>query len=406
LYPSKSFNKHLTFHFQDSQEELVLIGYPHWKAFVTAKGANIWIEVIPKIDLKTKSLVLYKSNNPKGTSTSTDDDLFFDHEKLERFFSTIPKELINLISPFQDSHWDFIKAVLLIGEDFLNLLKQNPVLAYLIVNLEKLNPSFTIYSSMDMLQRMITTKRKEIFYHAGFPEAESMIKIFRKIKVETLEIALLKNFRDVFTRSPELTERILHVLSFSKTINKQLLLIISDYPKLLPFLSDNVVYELSRLEEYKSKIADIIFIYKKSLKWKLPILEITSLDVIPGRKEKLEKKVKKLRTFPEPPIPGNEFIQPIFSEGELISWSKRQNNCARHYSQPIHDKKKFIYKAITPTEEATIEVMISTRSLRLGQIKSRNNCSTTPALYAKIREWFEEEREKRKSLRKKKKEKI
>ena len=39
---------------------LVIVGYPVWRAFVCAEDSDIWIEIIPTINAANKTIILSK----------------------------------------------------------------------------------------------------------------------------------------------------------------------------------------------------------------------------------------------------------------------------------------------------------------------------------------------------------
>lgn len=175
MNPYTSFHKNNLFTIADDDYELVLVGYPEWRAFVAASGTNLWVEIIPNINLNTKSLLLPKRKTlQRDMFKAPVKEGVIDPEVIRNFFSTIPDAVSQPAAAFPDSHWEFVKAMKMIGDDFLQLIKTNPVLAYLLVNMEKMNPSFMLYTSIELLQRMIRTKRKEILRLCGYPESQVM----------------------------------------------------------------------------------------------------------------------------------------------------------------------------------------------------------------------------------------
>jgi len=133
------------------------------------------------------------------------------------------------------------------------LLKTNPSLAYIIINMDKLNPSFLYYANIGLFQRMIKTKRKEILRLSGFPDSPRMIKIFSKIDLKDLDFKMLIKLKSVLASAPLRLERVTHILSFAKKINKNLLHFLSSTNDLLSNVSDKLVFELSNSELYLEK---------------------------------------------------------------------------------------------------------------------------------------------------------
>lgn len=395
--PFEQFDKTNLFVIKNEDYNLVVVGYPVWRGFVAATDTDIWIEIIPAIDVINKTIIL-----PQKKRKPNQKDLFkqpqekkeeIDPEVIKKFFLSIPPEIIDLVSRFPDSHWELIGAVKLIGDDFQSLMKTNPALAYIIVNMEKLNPSFLYYANVELLQRMIKTKRKEILRLCGFPEAARMVKIFSKIDPKVLDIKLLIQLKEVLMTQTEKTERILQILSFAKSINKNLLHLVSVYTEVLESLNDRLVFELAEDENYSLKAAMLQQMNHKSRQWKVALPKSISLPGLDEAKKKFDEKVKvkrdKLDIFPKPPLEDNEYVKAITTETRLISWSKRQQNCIRSYAGKIRTGRCYIYKVIYEGEEATLEVKKKkNKSFGISDLSGFKNCRVSDKLYTMVQEWI------------------
>lgn len=75
-----------------------------------------------------------------------------------------------------------------------------------------------------------------------------------------------------------------------------------------------------------------------------------------------------MERFPKPPIKGRDTVMPLLNAKEQESWSKKQSNCIRGYSQKVRDRKSFFYKVIINGEEATLEIKIDDSKLELGRL--------------------------------------
>ncbi len=212
MNPFKAFDKSNLFVFKKEDYNLAIAGYPDWRGFVAADNTDLWVEVIPSINvLKQKNIAA--KDVPTDNEKKKDE---FDSDMLRRYFETIPAEIIEPISSFPDSHWGLINAIKLIGNDFLSLIKTNPALVYIIVNMEKINPSFLYYTNIEIFQRMICTKRKEILHLCGFPDTTRIVKIFSKIDKKHLDIKLLVQFKSVLINHRESAERIMDKIKSQK----------------------------------------------------------------------------------------------------------------------------------------------------------------------------------------------
>lgn len=91
--------------------------------------------------------------------------------------------------------------------------------------------------------------------------------------------------------------------------------------------------------------------------------------------------------FPAPPIPGNDFIQAITTEEELIAEGIHQKNCVRSYIKKVNSGKSYFYRFVEP--RITIEIRKIRKKWVLGQTKL--SCNRNPAKRYRqiIIEWFE-----------------
>ncbi len=397
MTPFEKFDKKNLYFIKQQDYDLVLAGYPEWRAFVCAADSDVWIEIIPEIDIINKQIIL-----PDKKQNQIQNDLFSDSteknedinntEMIRKFFLTIPTEITSLASCFSNSHWELVKAIKLLGNDFAGLIKTNPALAYVIVNLEKLNPSFVFYNNIQLFQRMIKTKRKEILRLSGFTDSDQMVKIFSKIDPLTIEISSLISLKETLSSNIKVSKRILQLLSFAKKINKNLLNLCSDYLDILMIISDRIVFELVTDENMNLKVSMIRQMIKNSKKWKVNFPEIKTLKNLFEIKKKFDQKIKikreKLDILPPPPIKGNEFIQPLTTNTQLKSWSKRQQNCVHSYTSKIKAGKCYIYKVIYENEEATLELENHRNKFELGAVLGFRNSKVSERLYAFVMDWF------------------
>ena len=334
-------NKSNLFDFTTEDYQFVLIGYPQWKAYVSYRDSNIWIESYFRIDVSKRIIFFAKAKAQKELKESSIldqlicDDIETERKRIEDFFNTIPENLIQAVSKFPDSHWEAIETIKLLGSDMLTLINSNPGLAYIIINAKKINPSIRLLNEAVILKKMIITKQKEILGKCGFPETNQMVKIFSKINLETVNVNDLISLRNLLMID-SLKERLLSTLSFAKTINQNLLKLIIYNSPLLSFLSNKIIYELAASDSFVEHLNKLKQLYLNSRRWQLPAPEINSLSGINKTFEKqllaVEKKRQKENTFPPPPLEDNFYITAICQESELVSWSKRQHNCIRSYA--------------------------------------------------------------------------
>lgn len=398
MNPYEKYSKENISEFFFDEHKLVLIHYPIWKAYVAANESDIWIEIIPNINIANKVIISpnYKdsSNHSNKKKEKNDDKLYEQSNSInsEKFFLSIPDDIRQNVSQFPDSHWQLVNAILHIGKDFSSLMDTNPAIAYMIANIEKFNPSFLLFSNISVLQRMIRTKRTEILRLCGFPKSQKMVKIFSKIEPQFVNPSDLIELKDILIKQRNRRKRIFELLSHSPKINKNLIYFCNYFGELIPILDNKIIFELIDDEDFLTKSMTLHTIQRKSKKYDIPFPKISSVKKISEIKdrfeEKVRKKVRELDLFPMPPLEDNYFIKAITSESELISWAKRQHNCIRGYANSIRAGRVYLYRVEFYGEEATLELKLRGNKIVKGDLLGFKNQPVSTALSNEVNKWL------------------
>jgi hypothetical protein len=391
-YPSDKISEII---FNDSK--LALVHYPIWKAFAADIESDLWIEVIPKIDVNSGKII-FNSNTDNSSDEDNKaedkDNSFTESNSInsDKFFNSIPNEIKSYISAFSDSHWQLIKAVLLIGDDFILLLKSTPSFAYLIANVEKFNPSFIFFSNIHNLQRMIRTKRMDILGLCGFPKTDQMVKIFSKLKSSEMNLSLFEGLREILVKHKKYKSRIMEVFSHSKKIDEKLIKFCFGYPELTEVLGNKIIFQLVEDEDFSEKAKKLKYVLVKSNKYKIPFPKISSasnIETIVDRfEERLKEKVRELDLFPPQPLDDSPYIKAITSETQLKAWARRQQNCIRGYIKKIREGKVYFYQVVFNNEEATLEIKIKNGTIKKGDLLGFRNQKVSNELSAIVDRWL------------------
>jgi len=384
--------------------KISLLGYPAWEASIAAAETDWWVKAIPEIDIVKR--VIYRPT-PRKSPGITDKNILiisdlkkplqpYYNEMINRFFGSIPPNIYEVVSKFKDSHWDFIKAINLLGDDLLILIKNNPILAYVIVNLDKINKSFICYTNLEILQWMIRTKHRGILKLAGYPEAERMVKIFAKMEPTSITAQDLIDLRNVLMIQSEITEQILKLLSFAKTINKRLVRLITISYSLLAKMTHKLAFEIVSSKKYNKilkSLFEISYCTKRLGKQTPNLSSLKSIERLNVRlKEELRAKKKKDAIFPKQPLKDNCFVQAICTESELNIWATSQHNCIRNYTKKVHNGRCYFYRVIYNNEEATLELKLNGKKVGRGELSGQCNCKVSPELKKVVDEWLKENR--------------
>jgi len=271
-------------------------------------------------------------------------------------------------------------------------MSSNPALAYVIINIDKINSSFFFYNEIELLKRMILTKQKEILGLCGFPGTERIVKIFSKINPGIINIKDMISFRNLLTNKSNTTKRILKILSFSKVIDKNLFKLLLYHTPLIDIIPNKVVYQLVSSNLFIEDTAKLKRIYLDCNRWQIRMPEIKSLETLNGIYEKVRKtaemKKKNKESFPPPPLEDNYHITAICNEQELNSWSKHQQNCIRNYAEKVHARHSYFYRVMNNSEQATLEIIINDNKISRGSLLGLNKSGVSSELRKMVNEWF------------------
>lgn len=388
------------FEFVREDYKFIIVGYPYWRAYITSVDDKFRIEVYPVIDVKNRKIEIPSkievNQNRKITATVdncsdaelTDKDLITQSD----FFDYIPNEIAEHVVTFKDSHWELLKALTYFGNNFRVLLKTNPALGYLIVNLENLNPSYSFYNHLAYIEHLLAYKQKEILARAGFPGSERLVKIFSKMEPHLLEIKHLIEFRTALQISScAVKERILKILSHSNSIKVKLLEIVSANSGIIDILTSRGLKELINSPSYERDLKRLERISTQSKKWHISIPQIEKLAQIKSVTDSLKAKIlilKKGSEFPPPPLPDNEYIFSLKSPTEMRSWAIKQRNCIRKFIKDVKLGKKYFYKVIYNGEEATLEIKTGRHEIKMGELHGKKNESVSSELRTFVINWF------------------
>jgi hypothetical protein len=366
-----------------------IIGYPYWDAYVSSAGSDFWIGVVPNINLNARTIELPETeeNTKKKRPPKVP-------HNFEPFFDSIPKRISLLAGKYNDSHWDLVKAIILLGKDFEELIKTNPAMAYLIIKLNEINTTFQLYSETELLKKLIRTKQKEILRLAFFPATESMRKILGKMNPEFISRESFILFNRFIVTAKKRSDRIIKLLTHVESINENLMRLLSYYPELSLELSNKLISDLINDKEFDALLSKLERIRKRSAGVKIPFPKISSVAEIDSvnkiNLERVREKKKLLESFPPPPIEGNEIVTPLITVKEQISWSRKQQNCIKDFTSSVKRKRSYFYKIEFEKEEATLEIKIVNGSPVLGDLLGTGNKKVSPKLRAKVKRWFKE----------------
>lgn len=391
------YPKELVFNFVLTDYEMYVVGYPYLVAFITAKETDLWVHVSLEINLSKRQILFPDIENGKSFTTEVANGLINSKElsviinNEQNFFDTIPLAYYDVVCIYSNSHWEILKAISQYDKLLIDLIMVNPVLAYILINIEKFNKSYSLYSDVSYIENLIKFKQKEILQIAFFGSSQRIVKIISKIEPKNITTDLLIKLRLLLNVNHENKEEIINYLSHVKTINHNLLLTIVKIPNILFYLSKNAIEELTISENFHELLSEIMNIKKLADRWGIKF-KLTSLNKLESKKIEIKEKADELKesknTFPLPPIDDSENIIAIRTVSELNSWSKRQSNCVRQYKEAIMKRQCYIYKVIHDFEEATLELKIKNNSIMKGDLLATKNKKPSEGLIKIVDNWL------------------
>lgn len=378
----KGINADIIFEFNSGEYVNIIAGYPAWRGFISVKDADTFVEVVPEISIAGKKLLLPgKIDDNSGAEESE-----------KEFFRLIPAEIKELAGQFGDSNWEIVKGILRIGEDYKELIKRNRVLAYLVINLEKVNPSFSCFSDTEYVKRMILTKQKEILKHGLIIPSGRMVNIMSKIDASGLNLDTLLGLRGLSRLEGEEGEQLLKSLSHMKILSPAMVGMLGKCPRVIKYLSGKLLGELNKLPNPLGILESMLKIVVEAERLGTHVDTFEDLDSVAPRIENLKEKIKKrkeeMQKFPPQPLPDSEHIRALKNERELVYWSRRQVNCIRGFSHDVKEKRKYFYRVSCLGEEATLEIKLTKSGIMRGPLLATRNAEPSPELRKLVDKWY------------------
>jgi hypothetical protein len=102
---------------------------------------------------------------------------------------------------------------------------------------------------------------------------------------------------------------------------------------------------------------------------------------------------RKTPSFPPPPIPGNDDIQPVTDAVMLLEEGRTMHHCVAGYVVPVLDGDCYIYRVLKPAR-ATLELRPiipragTPQAWHISQIKGYCNAKPIPGVTRAVRDWL------------------
>lgn len=338
------------------------------------------------------------------------------YEAFGAFRSELPAAIAESVEPFNCYQWPLMR-LLKRSVPARDLVKANPVLAYALANNEQLTASPTPDVTITRAVRYSRLKQREILGYLGFPATEAMVKLFKKVSVDTVHPGLIRKLRQCAT-SPETLKMLAHLPKLTTGV-----IFLAGQPggahlltsKLLQEVEENpeeqtvaptgdllcdiltLAHEMdftSRLRPFRSR-RDVEFCHGR--------MELLHLDYLARKQQEIRNRINgytrrvreeklKIRSarFPPPPFPGTASIVPLESYAELKRESAEQNNCvgrSRAYADKVLSGETYIYRVLAP-ERHTLSIVKRGGCWQIGELQMHRNSGCTTATRMTVNHWL------------------
>lgn len=330
------------------------------------------------------------------------------------FRASLPPVIVAAVEQFQSHQWNLIDLINQKPEA-LDLVRINPSLAFCLANCDQFR-RWTGTSPATHAGYVVGRKQRDILGWLGFPAAEPVVRVLRKIPPEAMTPSDARMLRHALRSEPE----VVNLLAHQRIINSGALALVTNL-KLLGGVSPNLLTQVGSdiREAVYPRTAEILLDILHML-WELgrasSVPRFESIESVSEYRDALARDFTRIREeletrrrtraaascrakpkpqpskrpheFPPPPLPGTDDIIPLTSAAELRGEGSAQHNCVGSYGRRVRSGSTYIYKVLRP-ERATLAISRGGGgSWKIAELKAAKNRAVAPATKAAVSRWL------------------
>lgn len=310
------------------------------------------------------------------------------------FRFALPKELARGIEDFRNHQWWMIVMASLLESPALDLLKSNPILAYMLANNRSYQVMMTDKERRGRALEIVCMKQRELLGKFKYPDSKRMVSIIRKIRHQSVSPEYLRALKRTI-RDGNVEKSLLHL----PAINCGILSLVTN-PELAGTYRTKLLHELSesRREDYypftAQMIDEIHYMFRLARPGTpAPIFgsvakvqqchDEVAVDFLRVSSTKL-----KYCKIPRPPLPGTDSIVPLTTILQLKKEGQDQRNCVGSYARRVSQRETYIYKVLAPERATLAIVRTSGGTWRVGELRCAGNTDVRAQTRKAVQAWL------------------
>lgn len=276
----------------------------------------------------------------------------------------------------------------------VDLLISNPLLLWLLVDNGLLGRA-----SPGEINQKLKLKQKQLCEGLGLSGTEQQVRILRRAAISNLPVKLIRDLRVILK-----SDAVCDFLGHRREIPGPVIDTLRRFPWLVRYPARALVDSLEDPETLRF-FQDVI----RMLDDLGPLYQCRSARAVVRLHDRLVEHINRddgfsyfrddygdIKELPSPPIPGNDTIQPLTSQQQIVAEGREMRHCIASYIGSVVKGEYYVYQMLEP-ERLTIGVAVGVGRAK-GQWQQcflrevRGKCNHHPADLSRrlIEDWFDD----------------